>query len=216
MTMDRRRVLVVEDESLMSSLLADVLVNAGFEVEVAANVLQARVAVKEFDPDVALLDISLGEGPSGLDLAHVLHAQRPDIALIFLTKHPDRRTAGLHTEDIPPGCGFLRKDMVKDTGYLFEAIETVLADRPRQVRHDLEPDRPLAHLTSKQVDVLHMAAQGLTNAAIARERDTSERSVEMLMHTVLTELGIVASADVNPRVEAIRLYITAAGMPDRP
>jgi DNA-binding response OmpR family regulator len=79
---ERRRVLVVEDETLMSSLLADVLTTAGFEAEVAANVLQARQSVKEFDPDVALLDISLGEGPSGLDLAHVLHAQRPDIALI--------------------------------------------------------------------------------------------------------------------------------------
>lgn len=207
--------LVVEDETLMSSLLADVLTTAGFEAEVAANVLQARQSVKEFDPDVALLDISLGEGPSGLDLAHVLHAQRPDIALIFLTKHPDRRTAGLDAEDVPPGCGFLRKDMVTDTAYLIEAIETVLADRPREVRHDLVPDRPLAALTTKQIDVLHMAAEGLTNSAIARERGTSERSVEMLMHSVFHTLGIETSGDLNPRVEAIRCYISAAGMPGR-
>jgi DNA-binding NarL/FixJ family response regulator len=172
--------------------------------------------VKSFDPDVALLDISLGEGPSGLDLAHVLHASRPDIALIFLTKHPDRRTAGLDGADVPPGCGFLRKDMVTDTGYLLEAIEAVLTNRPGMVRHDLAPDRPLATLTTKQVDVLRMVAQGLTNAAIARERHTSERSVEMLLHSVFGTLGIPTTGDVNPRVEAIRCYISAAGMPGRP
>lgn len=211
-----RRVLVVEDEQLMSSLLADVLVAAGFEVEVANNVLDAREAVRAFDPDLALLDVSLGGGPSGLDLAIVLHASRPDIALIFLTKHPDRRTAGLDGADVPPGAGFLRKDMVTDTAYLFDAIESVLAEQSGRVRHDLAPDRPLARLTAKQVDVLHMAAQGLTNAAIARERHVSERSVEMLLHSVFQTLGIATHGDVNPRVEAIRHYIVAAGMPERP
>jgi DNA-binding NarL/FixJ family response regulator len=70
-------------------------------------------------------------------------------------------------------------------------------------------------LTGKQVDVLRMAAQGLTNAAISRERGTSERSVEMLMHSVFQTLGIAASGDVNPRVEAVRQYIDVAGLPVR-
>ena len=61
-----------------------------------------------------------------------------------------------------------------------------------------------------------MAAQGLTNAAIARERHVSERSVEMLLHSVFQALGIATHGDVNPRVEAIRHYIDAAGMPERP
>ena len=106
--------------------------------------------------------------------------------------------------------------MVTDTAYLFEAIESVLAEQSGRVRHDLAPDRPLAQLTAKQVDVLHMAAQGLTNAAIARERHVSERSVEMLLHSVFQTLGIATHGDVNPRVEAIRHYIDAAGMPERP
>lgn len=208
--------LVVEDEALMSSLLADVLTAVGFEVDVASNVLDARESVRAFDPDLALLDISLGGGPSGLDLAVVLHASRPDIALIFLTKHPDRRTAGLDGADVPPGAGFLRKDMVTDTEYLLEAIESVLTEQASKVRHDLDPNRPLARLTSRQVDVLHLAAQGLTNAAIAREGHVSERSVEMQMHAIFRAFGIAAHGDLNPRVEAIRHYIAAAGMPARP
>ena len=86
-----RRLLVVEDEPLMASLLSQVLTASGFDVETAGDVLEARAAIRNFDPDGILLDISLGDGPSGLDLAHVLHAQRPDIAIIVLTKYPDPR-----------------------------------------------------------------------------------------------------------------------------
>lgn len=213
---ERRRLLVVENEALMASLLADALTAAGFEVDVAANVIEAMESVKVFDPDAALLDISLGPGPSGIDLANALHDRRPDIAVVFLTRHPDRRTAGLEGATIPPGCGFLRKDMVKDTRYLLEAINTVLADRPDDVRHDLESNRPLAALTTSQLEVLRMAAQGLTNTAIAQQRGTSERAVELLLQSVLVALGIDGHGQVNPRVEAIRRYIQAAGMPERP
>ena len=212
----RRRLLVVEDESLMAALLADALTAAGFDVDVASNVIDALESVKAFDPDAALLDISLGEGPSGVDLANVLHERRPDIALVFLTKHPDRRTAGLEGATIPPGCGFLRKDMVKDTTYLLEAINTVLADHPDEVRHDLASKNPLTALTTRQLEVLRMAAQGLTNTAIAQQRGTSERAVELLLHSVFETLAIDVHGDVNPRVEAIRHYIQAAGLPERP
>lgn len=200
----------------MSALLADVLTMAGFEVDVAANVVDALESARDFDPDVALLDIALGDGPSGLDLARVLNLKRPDIALIFLTRHPDRRTAGLDVGDIPPGCGFLRKDMVANTQYLVSAIEKVLAENAGEVRHDLAEDRPLANLTRKQLDVLRMAAQGLTNTAIAQRRQTSERSVEALMHAIFVTLGIESHGDVNPRVEAVRQYIDGVGMPERP
>ena len=211
-----RRLLVVEDEALMGALLADALTAAGFDVDVASNVIDALESVKAFDPDAALLDISLGAGPSGVDLANVLHDRRPDIAIVFLTKHPDRRTAGLEGATIPPGCGFLRKDMVKDTAYLLEAINTVLADHPDKVRHDLASDHPLSSLTTSQLEVLRMAAQGLTNTAIAQQRGTSERAVELLLHSVFDSLGIKAHGEVNPRIEAIRQYIQAVGMPERP
>lgn len=213
---ERRRLLVVEDEPLVGALLADALTAAGFEVDVATNVIDALESVKAFDPDAALLDISLGPGPSGVDLANVLHDRRPDIALLFLTKHPDRRTAGLEGATIPPGCGFLRKDMVKDTAYLLKALNSVLADHPDEVRHDLASENPLMALTTRQLEVLRMAAQGLTNTAIANQRGTSERAVELLLHSVFEALDIDVHGDVNPRVEAIRRYVQAAGLPDRP
>lgn len=210
-----RRLLLVEDEAFVASLLAESLGHAGFDVRTAPDVLTARRLVEEFDPDVALLDIGLGPGPTGLDLAHLLDREHPDIALVFLTRHPDRRSAGLAAADVPERAGFLRKDMVGDPEALIDAIEAVLRDNPREHRHDRHEDRPLRELTARQLEVLRLAALGLTNAAIARERGTSERAVELLLQSALRALDVPNDPDLNRRVEGVRHYVAAVGLPER-
>jgi DNA-binding NarL/FixJ family response regulator len=207
--------LIVEDESLMASLLADLLVGHGFVAETAQDVIEARAAIRHFDPDGILMDISLGDGPSGLDLARVLAGQRPDIAIIFLTKHPDPRTTGIDAFELPEGCGFLRKDRVRDTEYLLESINAVMTDRPRDVRHDMDPGKPLDVLSSKHVEVLRMMATGYTNEHIARVKGVAVSTVERWTAEIFKELGIDSKGAVNPRVEAVRQFIAAAGIPDR-
>lgn len=207
--------LVVEDELLMASLLEQLLVGQGFVVETAADVVQARAAIKAFDPDAVLLDITLGDGPTGLDLAYALSQQRPDIAIIFLTKHADMRTAGLAEADLPPGCGFLRKDRVRDTEYLLQSIDAVLTDRPREVRHDMEPGKPLGNLDAKHVAILRLMATGYTNDFIAQMKGVGQSTVERWTKEIFQELGIETKGNVNPRVEAVRQFIAAAGIPDR-
>jgi DNA-binding NarL/FixJ family response regulator len=210
-----RRLLVVEDEPLMANLLADVLIAKGFSVRIASDVLAARKEVKEFDPDGALIDISLGDGPSGLDLAHVLSKQRPDIALLILTKHADGRAAGWGRGQIPESCGFLRKDRVRDTEYLLAQLESVLTDRAHEVRDDLDDAHPLAKLTRRQLEVLRLMAMGYTNEFIAQYTESSLSSVERWVMQVFRALGLDSRGPVNPRVEAVRIFITSSSMPDR-
>lgn len=210
-----RRLLVVEDEPLMASLLADVLRGHNFVVEVAADVLEARQVVKFFDPDAALIDISLGGGPSGLDLAHVLSKQRPDIALLILTKHANAGAVGWQEGEIPEGCGFLRKDRVRDTEYLLEQLETVLGDRAHQVRDDRDMANPLASLNAKQLEVLRLMSMGYTNEFIAQYLDASISSVERWVIQVFRALGLDSRGSLNPRVEAVRIFIAASSLPDR-
>lgn len=199
----------------MASLLADVLIANGFNVRIASDVLAARQEVKEFDPDGALIDISLGDGPSGLDLAHVLGKQRPDIALLILTKHADARAAGWEPGEIPESCGFLRKDRVRDTDYLLAQLESVLTDRAHQVRDDRDASNPLAVLTHRQLEVLRLMAMGYTNEFIAQYMGASLSSVERWVMQVFRALGLDSRGTLNPRVEAVRIFIAASSMPDR-
>ncbi len=210
-----RRLLVVEDDPFTASLLADALVVHGFEVRVAADVLEARRAVKIFDPDVALIDIALGVGPSGLDLAHALSKQRPDIALLILTKYPDARTAGVSIDEVPKGCGFLRKDKVRDTEYLLAQLESVLSDQSEQVRDDLDTVHALAVLSPRQLEVLRLIAMGYTNEFIAQCTDSGLSSVERWVMQVFRALGLDSRGNINPRVEAARIFIAASSLPER-
>lgn len=207
----RRRLLIVDDEALLRTLLSDALSGAGFDVAVAVNAVDARSKVEEFDPDVAVIDIHLGSGPSGLHLGHALHRGHPEIGLVFLTKYHDRQAGGLDGWDVPPGSAFLAKDRINDAKALTEAIESVLRGGSPP---DERSDGPLSALTGTQLEILRLAALGLTNSAIARMRKTQERTVEQRLQAVYTAMGIPVTGDLNPRVEAVRRYIQAAGVPE--
>lgn len=211
----QRRLLLVEDEPLVSTLLSDVLTGEGFSVVAVPDVVSARREVRDFDPDCVLIDISLGPGPTGADLAFAIHAERPDIALLFLTRHPDLRTAGIAESDVPATAGFVRKDRVSDKGYLVEAIEQVLSDSPRAVRDDADPARPLGNLSERQLEVLRLMALGYTNEAIARLKGAGLSTVERWIAGIFRDMGIDNRTDVNPRVEAVRRYVAVVGIPDR-
>jgi len=210
-----RRLLVVEDEPLMASLLADSLNAHGFSVAIAPDVLEARRLVEDFDPDAALIDISLGDGPSGLDLAHVLSRQRPDIALLILTKHSDSRSAGVTEAEVPANCGFLRKDKVRDSEYLLGMLESVLSDNSASVRDDQDLTNPLSALTVRQLQVLRLMAMGYTNEFIAEHTNASLSSVERWVIQVFRALGLKSRGAINPRVEAVRIFISCSSLPAR-
>ena len=210
-----RKLLVVEDEPLMASLLAESLNAANFNVETAPDAAKARKVIDRFDPDILLLDISLGDGPSGVHLAHAVHETRPDIAILILTKHPDAKSATSDGLDLPPNVGFLRKHLVNDISYLLNAIEKVLTDRHSEVRQDQPVTSPIAQLSSQAIKVLTLVAQGYNNTEIATRMDLSIKSVERWIETIYRELNIDSKGAINPRVEAARQYYLIAGISQR-
>jgi DNA-binding NarL/FixJ family response regulator len=211
----RRKLLVVDDDPLMSRLLCDVLEGMDFEVATASSAAAARDVLAEFDPDIALVDLELGGGPSGVDMAHLIHQQHPGVVIIILTRYPDLATAGLGDATLPPGTGFVRKDLVEDPEQIVAAIDAVVAERSDDVRHDRDGVRPLADLTPGQLEVLTMMAQGYDNDAIARLRGCSLSSVSNLIAEIYRRLGIEPRGELNPRVEAVRRFAGASGLPDR-
>lgn len=206
----KRRIVVVDDETLVVTLIAELLARHSFEVRTAQSAAEARHVISEFDPDAALIDIHLGTGPSGLHLGHVLRQAHPHMGIIFLSRFTDPAVAGLREVDIPEGCGFIAKEHVSDSAVLLEALDSALRG---EVVMEGRCESPLGQLTPTQSEILRLAATGMTNAAIAKHRNTSERTVEMRLKSVYAALDIQVTPDVNPRVEAVRQYIEAAGVP---
>jgi DNA-binding NarL/FixJ family response regulator len=212
--MPERGVVVVEDDPMTRGLIANTLKAAGFTVETAANAVEARRIIAQTDPDAVVLDIDLGMGPTGIDLADALLRDHPHLTLLFLTHLPDSRFAGRQTGSIPKKAGYMRKERLVQPEVLVETLEALLrGDSDCDTRDDLDPDRPFAKLSRTQIEVIRMVALGLSNQQIADKRGTSVRAVQDLISRCLENLGIDDQSPGSTRVAAARQYIAAAGIP---
>ena len=208
----QRTIVVVENESLLRDLIARSLETAGFDVSTAANAADAKRAVKATDPDICVVDVELGPGPNGFDLADYLAREAPDVGVVFLTNLPDPRFADRDTKTVTQKQAYLRKSQLVDSKELIEAINAVLKEVDvDHYRHDQNLERPLAALSRRQISVLKLVAEGHSNNQIAEERGTTVRAVEGMVSRIFTALGVDAQGVGNARVEATRMYLSAAG-----
>jgi DNA-binding NarL/FixJ family response regulator len=197
----------------MSSLLADVLFEHGFTVRTAVDVAQARREIDAFDPDVLLLDVSLGEGPTGIHLAHAMRLSRPDIAILVFTGHSDIASVTTDGLALPPGVGLLRKHLVTDKAYLIEALEKVLREEGNLVKKEEEAEDVFAFLGFNGSRALRMLAAGYDNEEIALRCTVSRKTVERWIEQIYRDLGIDTKGSLNPRVAAARRFFFAIGVP---
>lgn len=82
------RILIIEDEALVAMELRYVLEDLGHEVVgIAADAGAARTLSLETDIDLALVDIHLSDGPTGIDLGREL-GQQCGVTVVFMTANP--------------------------------------------------------------------------------------------------------------------------------
>ncbi|MBM4481086.1 response regulator [Rhodococcus hoagii] len=206
-----RRALVVEDQPLMRSLVADALRHAGFEVHDRPSAATALADLDEIDPDVLVTDIDLGSRPNGMEMATIVHARAPHCATVFLTNYP--RASIAPGEGVPAGSVFLDKVALESVEQLVAAWNPHWRRSRCRLgtfrRPGCRPRSP--HRT--QLDVLRCIALGWSNAEIARRRASSLRSVEKMVTRTFDALGVNHNPDINPRVAAAQLYVRRFGLP---
>jgi len=78
------RAVVVDDERNLAELLTMALQNEGWRVDTASNGQDALNTVREFGPDVVILDMMM-PGIDGLEVLHRLRAAGNDVPVLFLT-----------------------------------------------------------------------------------------------------------------------------------
>jgi DNA-binding NarL/FixJ family response regulator len=89
------RILIIEDEALVAMELRFVLEDLGYEVVgSAADALTARNLVKENEVDLALVDIHLSDGPTGVELGRGL-ANEDGVTVLYMTANPGMLRGGV-------------------------------------------------------------------------------------------------------------------------
>ncbi|MBK6777943.1 MAG: response regulator [Flavobacteriales bacterium] len=129
------RILILEDEPLIALDLRAHLEELGYEVSGACdNALDAMAEIVERKPDLLLLDINLGDGADGVQLAEKVKAKHR-IPFIFVTSHSDKATL----ERVKPlrPAGFIIKPF--DENDLRTQIELALARYASDVEATVAP-----------------------------------------------------------------------------
>ncbi len=206
-----RRVLVVDDDPMVTSLVGALLVNEGFTVESCGDAASARQLVEDFDPDLAILDVNLGSGPTGLQLGYVLSRLHPEIALLYLTRYPTALLTDPAMAEHVRSQAVLAKDELRDPAVLLSAIEEAFRGKGAGTEPAVAIDAGVRQLTPSQLDILALVAEGLTNGAIADKRETSERAVEKQLKRIYDILGLATNRDQNARVLAAMKYAQTLG-----
>ena len=214
------RVVIAEDALLTRAGIARLLSDLACDVVAeASDAGQALAATRRHRPDVVITDIRMppGHGDEGLRLAHQIRTEMPSCAILVLSQFLEPAYALRLLEDHPGGLGYLLKDRLLDPAVLLDALRRLVDGEcvidpsivARLMARRRTPD-PLAELTERERDVLAAMAEGLTNSAIARRLDVSERTVEAHTAHIFQKFGLEASADEHRRVRSVLTYLRSS------
>ena len=206
------RVVIADDQALVRSGFRMILGAAGIPVVgEASDGAQALAAVREYGPDVVLMDIRM-PGMDGLEATRRILAGPADAGcriIILTTFDLDEYVYAALTAG---ASGFLLKDVSPEQ--LVDAVRTVrsgdallspsitrrlverfasAASAPATVHGDL------SELTPRELEVLQLLARGLSNAELAAELVLSEATVKTHVARILRKLGL------RDRVQAVVL-----------
>lgn len=204
-------VLVVEDDNLTRITLASSLKAAGLQrVHTAANIADALVLAQKFIPRAALIDLHLGSGPTGLDLARQLRAMDAKIGIVLLTSYDDPRLLGENPDFIPAGTKYLLKKDISDISVVTNALGA--APHSNKLLHRTGPDAFGTKLSENQLSILKLIAEGHSNTEIARRRGVSEKAIEGTISRLAAKLSLEKDVAHNQRVHIARVYFRAMGV----
>jgi DNA-binding NarL/FixJ family response regulator len=201
------RVALVDDEAMIRVGLRMVL-SGEDDIEVvgeASDGDEAAGLVARLRPDVVLMDIRMAR-VDGLTAARRIVAGFPDSKVVVLTTFDeDEHVAAALRAGV---SGFLLK--VAPPEQLIDAVRTVAAGqglldpavtlRVIKAFAGREPEAPSAdldRLTARELDVLRLLAEGLTNAEIAARMYLGEATVKTHLSRILMKLGL------RTRVQAV-------------
>jgi two-component system response regulator DevR len=205
------RLLIIDDhEMVREGLKAMLMAEPDFSiVGDAANAEQAFALIERLHPDVALLDVRL-PGMSGVEVCRIVTEKYPETAVIILTTFTDET---LVAQCIQAGArGFIIKDIERfDLKRSIRAVArgeaaidpkaavamfAQLRRSPSQL-HEPAPEP----ISSQQLVILRLVAQGLSSREIATQLYLSENTVKGYVQEILHRLG------VKNRTEAVMVAV---------
>jgi DNA-binding NarL/FixJ family response regulator len=201
------RILIVDDHPLVRQGLIG-LISTEPDLVIcgeASGATEAQHLAETMRPEVAIIDLTLGEG-SGIALIKEFKERYPSMKLLVLSMHDELLFA---ERALRAGAvGYVSKDKVSRT--IVYAIRAVLADRiylsqrmTQRMMHRAVGARadagqsPFDRLTDREIEVFEMIGQGLTTRGIATRLELSPKTVETHREHIKDKLEIKNTAELT-------------------
>jgi DNA-binding NarL/FixJ family response regulator len=183
------RVMIADDHPLLRSGIVAVLARSA-RIKVVAEAEDGDMAVQLFRhhrPDITLMDLQM-PGRCGIEAIAGIRAIHPQARIIILTTfNGDAQIVrGLKAG----ASGYLLKNMARSE--LVEYVERLHNGEiqlPLEVTRSLSSTLRMDSLTGREVDVLKLVAQGLSNQRTATRLGLKEDTIKSHMKTILSKLG---------------------------
>jgi DNA-binding NarL/FixJ family response regulator len=214
---DVLRVVVADDSVLLRDGLVRLLTDSGFDVVAAVGDADGLLdAVTEHSPDLCLVDVRMPptQTDEGLRAAIEIRRRHPDVAVLVLSQYVEERYAAeLLTGDVA-GVGYLLKDRVIDVDDFLVSLRRVAAggsavdaEVVSQILGRSQRSSDLDRLTPREMEVLTLMAEGLSNGGIAERLVISHGAVEKHISNVFMKLGLDVEESGHRRVLAVLTYL---------
>lgn len=202
--MNTIKVALADDHALFREGLKSILSRQeGISIVIeAGNGRELLDAMVEITPDVVLLDLEMPE-MDGVEACKVIRKLYPETKVLILTMHEEERMTAYLMEI--GANGYLLKNTKKDV--LLEAIKTVdetgmySTDRVTNAllkslkqRSKKAPGLGTVQLTRRELEVLELIAQELTNTEIGERLFISEKTVDGHRMNLLSKFGVKNTA----------------------
>jgi DNA-binding NarL/FixJ family response regulator len=201
--------MLVEDDDFTRSMVAGALQIQGIDiVGETGSVGPAMKMAEELKPDAAILDLDLGAGPNGIDLAVALRRRQPRIGIVILTTFEEPRLLNSKVSNPPAGAVYFVKKEIGEIELLYRGIQKAISNASNSSSSEVTPikSKSLEGVTDSQLDTMRLVSQGLSNSQIAKLRGISEKSVEQTLSRLVANLGLHSAPDKNLRVQVSLLY----------
>lgn len=195
-------VLMLDDDPAMRRSLTLALELAGYTVQAYASAAEMLAELDPAQPGCLLLDLRM-PGMSGLEVQETLNARGCTMPVIFLSAFGDIPTT---VRALKAGAvDFVEKPFAMEA--LVARIEEALAmDRRQRDQREWRQgilDRA-RHLTRRELEVMHLVTDGMSNKEIGRQLDISPRTVEKYRARVMEKMRADNIPDLCQIVAGLR------------
>jgi DNA-binding NarL/FixJ family response regulator len=198
------RIVIVDDHEIVRQGIAAILgQDDGFQVVgEAVDGQDAVQVIRETQPDVALVDVRL-PGISGVELCYRIQEESSQTLVLILTGYLDNNIV---RECIRAGAkGFVLKDvgrvdLQRSIRELVDGRSPIDSRATRMMLHWMQGDsetEELGRFTLREIEILRLIAEGLTNREIAERLCLSENTIKSYVQ------GLYQKLDAHSRIEAV-------------